>query len=217
MDKQASEKIQKKVQPGHIVTIKDLGISLGDSSASSEAFSTWVRTLSQNWRQGTVSCKGRSDVARSGRKPWKQKGTGRARAGSARSPIWRGGGVTFGPQARVRSLRVSKKLKRKVLAGMLVEYLAAKKISSIDWSLEGDSPKTSAAYSALKKVGLHEKKVVLFLPADDRFVRASYANIANVNILFFDQANAFDLANSSHWLYLKKDADAFKDMVSRWI
>ena len=67
------------------------------------AMAIYVRALLQNWRQGTVACKGRSDVSYSNKKPWKQKGTGRARAGSARSPLWRGGGVIFGPQAAYSS------------------------------------------------------------------------------------------------------------------
>ena len=73
----------------------------------------YVRSLLQNWRQGTVGCKGRSDVAYSNKKPWKQKGTGRARAGSARSPLWRGGGVIFGPQPRTRVLKAGKQVKKK--------------------------------------------------------------------------------------------------------
>ncbi len=217
MSKQASEETQKKRPLGRSVTAKDLGVDAGEGAVSPTAFSTWVRALSQNWRQGTVSTKGRSDISRSGKKPWKQKGTGRARAGSYRSPIWRGGGVTFGPQKRVRTLSVSKRLRKGVLKDLLLEYLKGKKITCLDWVPAGDKPKTAAACSALKDLGLQGKKVVLFLPVDDFLTRASCANIANVNILFFDQANAFDLANSSHWLYLKKDTDAFKDMVSRWI
>lgn len=217
MSKQASEKVQKNKLFGRPVTAKDLGVELTDHSASRDAFSVWVRALALNWRQGTVSCKGRSDVNLTGKKPWKQKGTGRARAGSFKSPIWRGGGVTFGPQARTRSLSVPKKLKKNVLKGLLFEYLKNKKITCLDWAIDGDKPKTSAAYSALKKAELIGKKVILFLPTGDFLTRASCANIPNVNILFFDQANAFDLVNGVHWLYLKKDADAFKDMVSRWI
>jgi len=217
MSKLASEKMQKSKSLGRSVTGKDLGVDLGDQSVSKEAFSTWVRALSLNWRQGTVSCKGRSDVSLTGKKPWKQKGTGRARAGSFRSPLWRGGGVTFGPQKRVRSLSVPKQIKRNVLRGLLADYVNNKKITCLDWTVDGDKPKTSAAYSVLKNLELAGKKVVLFLPADDFLTRASYANIANVNILFFDQANAFDLVNSARWLYLKKDTDAFKNMVLQWI
>src|SRR5438045_8735365 len=71
--------------------------------ATLASFSTYSRALAQNWRQGTVACKGRSDVAYTGRKPYKQKGTGRARAGDAKSPLWKGGGAIFGPQARPRT------------------------------------------------------------------------------------------------------------------
>src|SRR5690348_15481044 len=85
-----------------LVSAEELSLQREDRTlVSVQSFSTWIRSLLQNWRQGTVGVKGRSDVARSNKKPWKQKGTGRARAGSARSPLWRGGGVIFGPSPRV--------------------------------------------------------------------------------------------------------------------
>lgn len=217
MNKQESEKTQAKKTLGRAMTVKDLGVSVDEKSVSPKAFSTWVRGLLQGWRQGTVGCKGRSDVARSGKKPWKQKGTGRARAGTSRSPLWRGGGVIFGPMPRVRTMKISKQLKRRVLQSLLTKYAQEKNIKCLDWAPNGDVPKTSAAYLALKEAGLHNQKVLLFLPSDDFITHASFANIANVNIAFFDQANAFDLANSACWLCLKKDSDAFKDMVSQWI
>ena len=96
----------------HTVSLQDLSLDVSQKKeVTPVGFSTWIRSLRQNWRQGTVGCKGRSDVAHSNKKPWKQKGTGRARAGSPRSPLWRGGGVTFGPQARVRTLAVPAQLK----------------------------------------------------------------------------------------------------------
>jgi large subunit ribosomal protein L4 len=218
MSKQASEKLQKKAQLGRAITAEDLGIDEKNVEVVSPVtFSNWVRTLSQNWRQGTVACKGRSDVARSNKKPWKQKGTGRARAGSARSPLWRGGGVIFGPQARTRTLDISKASKRGVLRTLLLGYLQGERVQVLDWAPEGDTPKTSLFYAALKGAGLHDQKVVMFLPINDFLSQASCMNIPNVNVLFFDQANAFDLANSSHWVYLQRDAGAFKDMVARWI
>src|SRR4030066_2094069 len=91
---------------------QDLSFDTQFKRATPAAFSTWIRVLEKNWQQGTVACQGRSDVSRTNRKPWKQKGTGRARAGSARSPLWRGGGIIFGPQPRTRTLTVSKSLKR---------------------------------------------------------------------------------------------------------
>lgn len=217
MDKQTSEKTQTKQQLHQVVAAKDLKVSLKELSVSSAAFSDWVRSLSQNWRQGTVACKGRSDVSRTGKKPWKQKGTGRARAGSFRSPLWRGGGVIFGPQKRSRTLKISKQVKQKVLGGILAEYLKEKRVYSLNWTPSGEKPKTAEVHGVLKKAGLLDAKVVFFLPQDDVLVRASCANIPNVNVLFFDQANAFDLANSARWVYLNRDSGAFKEMVSRWI
>src|SRR5260221_6802069 len=90
--------------------------------ASGDLFSTSIRVLTKNWQQGTVASQGRSDVSRTNKKPWKQKGTGRARAGSARSPLWKGGGVIFGPQARIRTLKLSKKARHKVMATILADY-----------------------------------------------------------------------------------------------
>jgi len=222
MDKQKNTEVQqtekaKNSALASTVTFKDLGIKKVDEPFCRVGYATWVRALMQNWRQGTVACKGRSDVSLSNKKPWKQKGTGRARAGSARSPIWRGGGVTFGPQPRVKQLRVSKKTKQKVLRNIFASFLTDKKITSLDWELEADRPKTAAAYKVIKDIGIDTNKIALFLRSDDFLTLASFANIPNVNIIFFDQANAFDLSNCNRWVFLKKDFDAFKEMVSRWI
>ncbi len=201
------------------ISLSDLGVLETQKKAEmSVTFSTWVRSLLQNWRQGTVACKGRADVtSRSNKKPWKQKGTGRARSGSPRSPLWRGGGVTFGPQARVRTLTLSQQAKKGVLNNILFDFVENGKVVCLDWALEGGHPKTAPAYAALKKAGLHDRKVALFLPNDDILNYASFINIPNVAILFFDQANAFDLVNNTHWIVLKKDLDQFKEMALRWI
>ena len=97
------------------LSAKDVNfVEPNNENKSSVGFSIWVRALLQNWRQGTVGSKDRSEVSFSNKKPWKQKGTGRARAGSARSPLWRGGGVVFGPQPRTRVLKTGKQVKRNV-------------------------------------------------------------------------------------------------------
>jgi len=180
-------------------------------------YSTWVRALTKNWQQGTVACKGRSDVARTNKKPWKQKGTGRARAGSARSPLWKGGGVIFGPQARVRTLRLPKKARQKVMSTVLADYLAAQNVMCADWAIEGEHPKASQAHHFLHEVGLANKKIVLFVAPYDFHTALSFANIPNVRSISFDQANAYDLTNSDCWLFLKKDMDHFKEMVGKWL
>jgi large subunit ribosomal protein L4 len=185
--------------------------------ASPATFSTWVRVLAQNWRQGTVACKGRSDVAYTNRKPWKQKGTGRARAGSARSPLWRGGGAIFGPQARVRTVTMPKQMRRKVLLSMLANNLDQKNVICADWETSSEQPKTAQAQELVNTPGLTNKKIVLFVTHDDLRSALSFKNIPNVQPVSFDQANAYDLANSDCWLFLKKDFDQFKGMVSQWL
>jgi large subunit ribosomal protein L4 len=180
------------------------------------AFAVYIRALLQNWRQGTVGCKGRSDVSYSNKKPWKQKGTGRARAGSARSPLWVGGGVIFGPQPRVRTLKISKSTKRGVLNSLFWDYLEREKIGYVDWQLTSAVPKTSDAFKALADAGLGERKVTLFLDQSDVLHYASFVNIPHVNIVFFDEANAYDIAHAEQWVVLKKDLDSFKKMVTTW-
>lgn len=199
-----------------VVTYADLGIENPVVKKSNNSFSTWIRVLMQNWRQGTVSSKGRSDVARSGKKPWKQKGTGRARAGSSRSPVWRGGGVAFGPQARTRVIKINQKQKKAVLQQLLADYVGQGRISWVDWSVQNESPNTALAYETLNQAQFAGKRINLFLSPDDMLTYASFANIPKVRVLYFDQPNAFDLANGEHWVFLKKDLDMFKGMVSKW-
>lgn len=201
------------------VSLQDLDL---DNSAkklvSERGFSMVVRTLLQNWRQGTVACKERCDVvSRSNKKPWKQKGTGRARAGSPRSPIWRGGGVTFGPHARTRTLSVPAQLKKSVCNNLLFDFIGNNNVVCLNWQLEGDKPQTSAVYNILRSASLADKKIVLFVSVDDVLMHASCINIPGVKLISFDQANAYDLADSEYWAFMQKDFDRFKEMVSRWI
>ena len=218
MEKKKSTKQAEKQGVVHRqITSEELSLKKDASLISQKEFSTWVRSLLQNWRQGTVGVKGRSDVARSTRKPWKQKGTGRARAGSARSPLWRGGGVTFGPQARVAQKKVTKTIKRKVLASMLADYVDKGNISCVKWQFEGTVPKTTHIVSLLKSINLQDKKVMFFILPNDQLISASCANIPNVHVLSFDQPNAYSLALGHRWVIFDKDLDTFKEMVSRWI
>lgn len=189
---------------------------IDQKEVSPKTYSCVIRRLRQNWRQGTVGCKGRSDVSFSTKKPWKQKGTGRARAGTARSPLWRSGGVTFGPQARVKKLNINKKQDKLALNNIFFSKLKNNEITCIDFSLRSGNPKTKDARYFLKNIGLYDKKIVLFLPFSDELNFASFRNLVNVDVLSFDQPNAFDLSSGRHWVFLKKDIDLFKNMVAKW-
>ncbi|HEX2977787.1 MAG TPA: 50S ribosomal protein L4 [Candidatus Babeliales bacterium] len=187
-----------------------------ERSIDKAAFAISIRTLLQNGRQGTVGCKGRADVNFSNKKPWKQKGTGRARAGSARSPLWIGGGVIFGPQPRTRTLKISKDLKRGVLNTLFWNYLEKGSIGVLDWQLSNDLPKTAHAHQALKDAQLIGKRIILFLSTEDMVHYASFVNIPDVNVVLFDDANAYSIVRGDQWVVLKKDLDLFKKMVATW-
>ncbi len=209
------EKNIKNVCSTSVMTFQDLGIS-ADREAAKEGFSVVVRTLLQNWRQGTVGSKTRSQVSGSNKKPWKQKGTGRARAGAVTSPLWRGGGVIFGPQARTRMLKVSKKQRRAVSCELLKQFISSGKVIVVDW-LPLDVPKTQHAYKAINSANLLGKNINIFIPTFDNITALSFSNIPCARILFFDSANAYVLADSFAWIVFKRDIELFKDMVSKWI
>jgi len=179
------------------------------------AYAVSIRRLLQQWRQGTVSHKTRGEVAFSNRKPWKQKGTGRARAGSARSPLWRKGGVLFGPCPRVRKIGLSRKQRQLAMGHAMASALATDRFYCLDAAF-ASKPSVKNARSVLKALNVVEKKVVLFLAMHDVQTYLSFRNIPNVYVVFYDQPNAFDLSNGQAWLFLKKDLNLFTDMVARW-
>lgn len=192
-----------------------LDVTVARRELNSRNFATAVRVLLQNGRQGTVGCKTRGELAFSNKKPWKQKGTGRARVSSIRSPLWRKGGVIFGPQPRVRELSLNKKQGVLALNNLFYGKVDANAICCLDASFDG-KPSTRKAYDLLEKASLHDKKIVLFLSVHDFEAQASFRNLQKVRVLFFDQPNAYDLAGTESWAFLKKDAESFKQMVSQW-
>ncbi len=201
---------------GEAVKALELGVEFTRCDENSAAFACAVRVHRQNTRQGTVACKGRGDVAFSTRKPWRQKGTGRARAGSARSPLWRKGGVTFGPQKRTRTLTLPRNQRRLVFNNLLFSVVDKKKLHALDLSIEGGKPSTKQAQAFLNDHNLAGKKVVLFLSPQDHLLVISFRNLRNVRIIFFDQPNAVELGGADCWVFLEKDRELFKNMVVRW-
>ena len=196
--------------------VKDLGITRSEESLSPSAFAQAIRGLLHNWRQGTVGCKSRSQVTGSTKKPWRQKGTGRARVGSVKSPLWRGGGIIFGPQKRTRTLKVTKKLRHAVVRDILQGVLDNKRLLVLDWSLKGDKPNTKQAMEVIKTAKLKGELVNIFVPANDLVTAKSFLNIPSARIVFMDAPNAYVLSDAGHWVVFKKDIDAFKTMVAQW-
>ena len=154
-----------------------------------------VRQLT-NARQGTASTKTRSEVRGGGRKPWRQKGTGRARAGSIRSPLWRGGGVIFGPKPRDFNLKMNRKERRLALRTAFSSR-AEDIIVVQEFSNELQRPKTKEIVAALSRWGVAaDQKTLLILSDVTDNIRLSVRNIENVKLIAADQLNVFDILHA---------------------
>mgnify|MGYP006269476477 CR=1 FL=1 len=151
-----------------------------------------------NARQGTACTKTRSEVRGGGRKPWRQKGTGRARAGSIRSPLWRGGGVIFGPKPRDYDIKMNRKERRLALRTALYSRVENDLIVVEEFGDKLSKPKTKELVAAIARWGAQpEDKVLLILSEKDEKVYLSARNIANVKLLFANNINIFDVLNAS--------------------
>jgi large subunit ribosomal protein L4 len=151
-----------------------------------------VRHLA-NARQGTASSKTRAEVRGGGRKPWRQKGTGRARAGSNRSPLWRGGGVIFGPKPRDYSKKMNKKERRLALRTALMSR-AQDLIVVENFSEQITQPKTKEIVSALSRWGVElDGKILLILDEISENIQLSSRNIPNLTLIRADSINVYDL------------------------
>lgn len=146
-------------------------------------------------RTGTHSTKTRGDVRGGGRKPWRQKGTGRARQGSTRAPQWTGGGVVFGPHPRDHSLRVNKKEKVAALRAALTDRVQGGNLFVVE-DLTWEAPKTSAAVAMLRGLGCVGTRVVLVVDELQEAVVKSFRNLPRVRLLTSGQLNTYDVLQS---------------------
>jgi large subunit ribosomal protein L4 len=145
-------------------------------------------------RAGTHSTKTRSEVRGGGAKPWRQKGTGRARAGSSRMPNWRGGGIAHGPKPRDYSQKTPKKMVKLALRSALSDRASDGNVIVVDsWSF--DSPSTKGAVAALAAVGA-EGKVLIVLGDADATAWKSFRNLTNVHCLHVGELNTYDVLNN---------------------
>ena len=178
----------------------DLSLKVAkDSSAADLVQRAVVRQLAHA-RQGTASTLTRAEVAGGGRKPYKQKGTGRARQGSIRTPLRPGGGVIFGPKPRSYNLAMNRKERRLALRTALMSRVDAITVVK-DFAASLDTPKSREICDALARFGIATgAKVLLVLDNPSEVVRRSVRNLEKVKLIAADQLNVFDLLHATHLL-----------------
>ncbi len=161
-------------------------------------------------RRGTHSTKTRGDVSGGGKKPWRQKGTGRARQGSIRSPQWVGGGIAHGPQPRDHSMRVNKKMKRGALRSALTDALSSGKMAVVD-GLSFDEPKTKRAAEVIEALELEGKLlIVLPGPTGQDTVEKSFRNLPSVRLSYAPSLGVYEVLLADRVLFTKEALDVLE-------
>ncbi len=172
-----------------------------------------IKAQLANRRQGNAFTKVRGEVNVTKSKPYRQKGTGRARAGSANSPVWVGGAVAFGPRPRTFSEKVNKKVR---MLGIKSAYSIKASEDSIfvvdDFTLS--EPKTKNVADVLKAIGIDGKKIMFIIPEKDEVLMKSARNIPRINIKMAENADVYTVTNSDVLLFTKTSVDRVKDLLS---
>ncbi|WP_225046462.1 50S ribosomal protein L4 [Lacticaseibacillus kribbianus] len=163
-------------------------------------------------RQGTSKVKNRHEVSGGGRKPWRQKGTGRARQGSIRSPQWRGGGIVFGPHPRSYAYRINKKAYRLAIKSVLSQKVTDAELVVVD-ALSFDAPKTKDFAAALSALNVNEKALVVLEAGNDNAALAA-RNLPNVKVIAADGVNVLDVVNSGKLIVTQSALSKIEEVLA---
>ena len=196
------------------------GENIGDITLSETVFGQPVNTAVlhevvvahlANCRQGTQSAKTRSEVSGGGKKPWRQKGTGRARQGSTRSPQWRHGGVVFAPKPRDYTIRVNKKVKRLAMKSALSSKVEGNELLVFD-ALNIEAPKTKEMVKVLKAVDVG--KALLVLADKDEAVERASANIPGVKTTLVGTLNVYEILKYEKLILTKASVEKIEEVYA---
>jgi len=169
-----------------------------------------------NQRKGTASTKTRGEVRGGGKKPWRQKGTGRARAGSIRSPLWRGGGKVFGPKPRDYSYRLPKKMIKRAIKDCLNMHWKEASLKLIDEDIKLEKPKTKFFAQILEKLGLSGK--ILFLLKEIKpEIRLATRNISGLVVKEVKEVNPFDFLYNEKVILTPSALEELMEGIKKWI
>jgi len=198
---------QEKKEAGSIT----LAPEVFEVPVRAEILNLVVRSIRAAWRAGTHATLNRSKMRGSGKKPWRQKGTGRARAGSNVSPLWVGGAITFGPQPRDHSFKVNKKVRRLALKMALSSRLAGEKLLVVkDIAL----PEAKTRHFAKVKNDLGLKKALVVVPAEAHALMLSARNIPGLTVMAPEQLNVYDILKHGQLVLLESVVGSVTDRLS---
>jgi len=200
-------KISVYNQEGKSTTDLTLNSAVFQVEAKPALITQAIKTQKANMRQSIAHTKTRGEVSGGGRKPWKQKGTGNARAGSSRSPLWIGGGITFGPRnVRNFDLRMPQKMRSLALKALLSEKVANKKLIVLE-DLKLKNISTKSLVQLLQKLPIEAGKILVILSKPEMNFELSAANLAYLKVIKAENLNALDILSFD---YLLTDTEAMK-------
>lgn len=207
-------KIDLYAQSGEKKGTVDVSDSMFKVAVNDELIRLSVIRQLANSRQATAHVKTRADVRGGGKKPWRQKGTGRARFGSSRNPIWRGGGVAFGPRnVRNFSLNMPKKARRSALFSCLSQKAADSKIFALN-AYKADSPKTKDFADMVKKLP-EGRSILIVLEKKDAVLEKSANNLPNVKTILVDYLNPHDLLTYDNIMFMEPSLKKAEELFLR--
>ena len=192
----------------------DLSQKLFGQEPNASVIHQYVRAYLANQRQGTVKRKGRSEVRGGGAKPWRQKGTGRARAGTNTSPIWVGGGRAFPPQVRDDRIAIPKKVRRLALASALSSKARENRVTILD-QISMEAPKTKIVVELLNKLNMGGSKIIFLFEGVEENLCKSGRNIRGLVLKRASLVNPYDLFNSDFLIMTKEALKTVEEVFDR--
>lgn len=199
-------------QEGKQVKDTELNESVFGIEPNNQAIFDMVLLQRASWRQGTHKVKNRTEVRGGGRKPWRQKGTGRARQGSIRAPQWRGGGVVFGPTPRSYTFKLNRKVRQLALKSALSQKVIDSELTVLD-NIAFDAPKTKAMIKVLENLEANRKTLIVMDEVNEN-VALSARNIPGVKVIDSKGLNVYDILDSTKLVMTEEAIKAVEEVLA---
>lgn len=199
-------------QLGEKVRDTELNEKVFGIEPNNQAIFDMVLLQRASWRQGTHKVKNRTEVAGGGKKPWRQKGTGRARQGSIRAPQWRGGGVVFGPTPRKYGFKLNRKVRQLALKSALSQKVIDSELTILD-NIAFEAPKTKSMVAVLKAFEA-DRKALFVVEGENANVELSARNIPGVKVVDSKGINVYDILNSDKMFITEAAVKAIEEVLA---